>query len=54
MHKRNVIHRDLTAENIMVHFDNNIDKEELNMMKAKIKIIDFGSLKDIYVATIIK
>ena len=39
---RNIIHRDLKLENIMVSFDSERDKEELNMMKAKIKIIDFG------------
>ena len=42
IHNRNIIHRDLKLENIMVNFDSEKDKEELNMMKAKIKIIDFG------------
>ena len=42
IHDLNIIHRDLKLENIMVDFDNEKDKEELNMMKAKIKIIDFG------------
>ena len=42
IHDKNVIHRDLKLENIMVSFDSEKDKEELNMMKAKIKIIDFG------------
>ena len=31
----------------MVHFDNNNDKENLNMMKAKIKIIDFSLSKQL-------
>ena len=39
IHDKNVIHRDLKSENIMVHFDNEIDKINLNMMKAKIKIV---------------
>ena len=42
IHNLNIIHRDLKLENIMVSFDSEKDKEELNMMKAKIKIIDFG------------
>ena len=42
IHDKNIIHRDLKLENIMVSFDSEKDKEDLNMMKAKIKIIDFG------------
>ena len=42
IHDLNIIHRDLKLENIMVNFDSDIDKQNLNMMKAKIKIIDFG------------
>ena len=45
IHDKNIIHRDLKLENIMVNFDNEIDKTNLNMMKAKIKIIDFGLSK---------
>ena len=42
LHSQKIIHRDLKLDNIMVHFDSELDKENLNMMKAKIKIIDFG------------
>ena len=42
LHDLNIIHRDLKLDNIMVSFDNDIDKKNLNMMKATIKIIDFG------------
>ena len=42
IHDKKIIHRDLKLDNIMVHFDSEIDKQNLNMMKAKIKIIDFG------------
>lgn len=42
IHSRKIIHRDLKLDNIMVSFNSIYDKEHLNMMNAKIKIIDFG------------
>ena len=42
IHDHKIIHRDLKRANIMVYFDSQADKDNLNMMKAKIKIIDFG------------
>ena len=45
IHGNNIIHRDLKSENIMAHFKNEEDKINLNMMKAEIKIIDFGLSK---------
>ena len=42
IHQKKIIHRDLKLDNIMVNFDFEQDKESLNMMKARIKIIDFG------------
>ena len=42
IHARKIIHRDLKLDNIMVSFDNENDKNNLNMMRAKVKIIDFG------------
>ena len=42
LHKQKIVHRDLKLDNIMVNFDTKLDKENLNMMKATIKIIDFG------------
>ena len=42
IHNRNIIHRDLKLDNILVKFNNDLDKNSLNMMRACIKIIDFG------------
>ena len=42
LHKQKIVHRDLKLDNIMVNFDTRLDKENLNIMKATIKIIDFG------------
>ena len=42
MHDLKIIHRDLKLENILVKFENEIDKNQMNLMKAEIKIIDFG------------
>ena len=42
IHGRKIIHRDLKLDNIMVSFNNDADKNSLNMMRATIKIIDFG------------
>ena len=42
IHSLNIIHRDLKLDNIMVNFNNESDKSNLNMMSAQIKVIDFG------------
>jgi serine/threonine protein kinase len=42
LHSKKIIHRDLKLDNIMINFDSEADKENLNMMKARVKIIDFG------------
>ena len=42
MHNNNIIHRDLSFNNIMIHFDNENDKNNFNLMKGKVKIIDLG------------
>ena len=42
LHKKNILHRDIKLDNILVNFDNEEDRKKKNMMKAKVKIIDFG------------
>ena len=42
IHKHNIIHRDLKLDNILVKFYSDEDKKKINMMKARIKISDFG------------
>ena len=42
LHSKRIIHRDLKLENILVNFENEIDKNNLNMLKSTVKIIDFG------------
>jgi len=42
IHGFKIIHRDIKLDNILLNFENEQDKEILNMMKATVKIIDFG------------
>ena len=42
MHDLKIIHRDLKLDNILVKFENEEDKNNLNLLKAEVKIIDFG------------
>ena len=38
-----IMHRDIKLENIMISYNNDDDLNNLNLLKARIKIIDFGS-----------
>ena len=42
IHGLGIMHRDIKLENILISFDNEEDKKNINLMKAQIKIIDFG------------
>lgn len=41
-HSKNILHRDLKLNNILVNFPSEHDKISLNMLNATVKIIDFG------------
>ena len=42
LHGRHILHRDIKLDNILVNFDNEDDRKKKNMLKAKVKLIDFG------------
>ena len=42
MHERKIIHRDVKLDNILLNYETEEDKANFNLMKAQVKIIDFG------------
>ena len=42
LHNKKIIHRGLKLDDIMIHYEDEEDKISNNIMKGKIKIIDFG------------
>ena len=42
LHGKHILHRDIKLDNILVKFDNEEDRQKKNMLKAQVKIIDFG------------
>ena len=42
IHSKKIIHRDIKLENILLSFENENDKQNLNLLTSKVKIIDFG------------
>ena len=52
LHSKNIIHRNIKLENILLQFDSEEDKNNLNIMKSQIKIIDFGFATNITLTTV--
>ena len=52
LHSKNIMHRDIKLENILLKFDSEEDKNNLNIMKSQIKIIDFGFATNITLTTV--
>ena len=42
LHGDHIIHRDLKLDNILMNYENEQDKENMNIFGAQVKIIDFG------------
>ena len=42
LHSRSIMHRDIKLQNILLNYESEEDKNNLNIMKATVKIIDFG------------
>ena len=42
LHGKHILHRDIKLDNILVKFDSEEDRQKRNMLKAKVRIIDFG------------
>ena len=42
IHERKIIHRDVKLDNVLLNYETEEDKNNLNLMKATVKIIDFG------------
>ena len=54
MHEIKIVHRDLKLANILINYDSEIDKNNINLLKSNIKIVDFGFATHISNANLLK
>ena len=54
LHGLKIVHRDLKLENILVNYNSIEDKKNVNLLKAEIKIVDFGFATHISNASLLK
>ena len=45
LHDKKILHRDLKLDNILINYDDENDRKRNNILKGKVKIIDFGSAR---------
>ena len=45
LHNKKIVHRDMKIDNIMIHYEDENNRISNNIMKGKMKIIDFGFAK---------
>lgn len=54
LHGIKIVHRDLKLANLLVNYDNEIDKNNINLLKSNIKLVDFGFATHISNANLLK
>ena len=42
LHHKKILHRKIALDNVLLHFNREEDKNNFNLLKAQVKIIDFG------------